>query len=130
MWMVREAEADRLSNEEFKKEPNRAAWVGPKLQFNEICRSLQVAQCLDFVVKNKSEEARPRPSRPIRHTRRVAEQEHPLWRLAGDHADVSYRLTFLHRGHGADIQDHAARRRMRFPHGLAEQIGDIADFHA
>src|ERR1700722_6875222 len=71
MWMVREAEADRLSNEEFKKEPNRAAWVGPKLQFNEICRSLQVAQCLDFVVKNKSEEARPRPSRPIRHARRA-----------------------------------------------------------
>ena len=23
----------------------------------------------------------------------------PLWRLAGDHADVSYRLTFLHRRH-------------------------------
>jgi len=54
----------------------------------------------------------------------------PLWRLAGDHADVGYCLTFLHRGHGADIQDHAARRRTRFPHHLAEQIGDVADFHA
>jgi hypothetical protein len=53
MWMAREAEPDRVLNEEFKKEPNRAVWVGPKLQFNEICRSLQVAQCLDFVVKNK-----------------------------------------------------------------------------
>ena len=53
----------------------------------------------------------------------------PLWRLAGDHADVGYRLTFLHRGHGADIQDHSARRGTRFPHRLAEQVGDVADFH-
>jgi hypothetical protein len=37
---------------------------------------------------------------------------------------------FLHRRYGADIQDHAARRCTRFPHCLAEQIGEVADFHA
>src|SRR5689334_16980766 len=52
-----------------------------------------------------------------------------LWRLARDHADVGYRLTFLHRGYGANVQDHAARWRTRFPEGLAKQIGDVADFH-
>src|SRR5712671_3609859 len=60
----------------------------------------------------------------------ISNPSHLLWRLAGDHADVGYRLTFLHRGHGADIQDHSARRRTRFPHRLAEQVGDVADFHA
>src|SRR5579859_7045173 len=53
----------------------------------------------------------------------------PLWRLAGDHANIGYSLTFLHRGYGANVQDHSARRRMRFPHRLAEQISDVTDLH-
>src|SRR6516162_6343955 len=60
----------------------------------------------------------------------MTDRRRPLWRLAGDHADVGDGVTFLHRRYGTDIQDHTARRRMRFPHRLAEQISDVADFHA
>ena len=65
----------RVLDEEFNKKPNGGVWVARNCNSMQCADRCKSPSTLDSVDKNKTEAARPRLSRPISHTRCVAEQE-------------------------------------------------------